>query len=412
MGSQNEAGASQTKVHVLGGLPAPRALLLTGNLGLGHHMVTGVVADSFNRMGWRTEVADCMSLLGPWSSRLGDGVFRCLIGLPTVYDGIHFSHFRTGSSLAGLMDRLATQRLVPALSEYLAERDFDVVVATFATGASSIARLSATLDDRSRPATVALCTDVSPHSLWVRSGIDLFLVTSESAAAAIRRYSPRANVTVVPAPVRSGFYEAPSQADARAELGIGRADRCVLLMGGGWGLGPLGRTARLLAEREVTVLAVAGQNVRLADLLRKEALRHSRVRSFGYTEEVPKLMAAADLVLTTPGATTCSEARVIGRPLLLLDVIPGHGRDNIQRELELGSADVCDPDPYRLTANVLAVLDRTAGKHPVRDSRDRFSEEFAEALASIGIERVSTRHQVRDHGRRPRPSSNLREIDA
>lgn len=414
MGNLHEVGEPTAKVRVLGGSSAPTALLLTGNLGLGHHMVTEVVADSFGRMGWRTEVVDCMSLLGSWNSRLGDSVFRHLIGLPTLYDGIHFSHFRTGSWLARLMDRLATQRLVPRLSEYLAERDFDIVVATFATGASSIARL-VRLSDGRIPATVVLCTDVTPHSLWVRagvdSGIDLFLVTSESAAAAIRRYSPRASVAVVPPPVRSAFYEAPSQAVARAELGIDGGDRCVLLMGGGWGLGPLAQTARLLAERGVTVLAVAGQNTRLANLLRREALRHSRIRSFGFTHEIPKLMAAADLVLTTPGATTCSEARVIGRPLLLLDVIPGHGRDNIQRELELGSADVCDPDPYRLTASVLAVLDRRAGAHAARTSRDGFSREFAESLMSIGIERVVAGHRARRHGRQLRPGGILREID-
>lgn len=360
-------------------------------------MVTNVVADSFDRMGWSTEVVDCMSLLGSWSARLGDGVFRGLIGLPTLYDGIHFAHFRTGSRLARLMDRLATQRLLPRLSECLADRDFDVVLATFATGASAIAGL-ARPGEGHRPATVVLCTDASPHSLWVRSGVDLFLVTSESAAAAVRRYSPRACLAVVPPPVRPAFYAAPSQADARAELGIDGDDRCVLLMGGGWGLGPLAQTARLLAERDVTVLAVAGHNARLANILGKEALDHPRIRSIGFTDQVPTLMAAADLVLTTPGATTCSEARVVGRPLLLLDVIPGHGRDNIQRELELGHADVCDPDPYRLTASAVAVLDRTAGTPASGITSDRFGPELAKSLISIGIERVP-------------PDGSLREID-
>lgn len=389
--------------------PSPAALLLTGDLGLGHHMVTEVVADSFHQMGWRTEVLDCMSLLGAWRSRLGDGVFRRLIGLPTLYDGIHFSHFRTGSRAARLMDRLATSRLVPALSQYLAGRRFDVVVATFATGASAIARLLGDQDVHSRPATVVLCTDATPHSLWVRPGIDVFLVTSESAVAAVHRYSPRARVAVVPTPVRSAFYEAPARSEARDELGIGPADRCVLLMGGGWGLGPLAQSARLLAQRDVTVLAVAGRNERLGQVLSREARRQERIRSFGYTEEIPKLMAACDLVLTTPGATTCSEARVVGRPLLLLDVIPGHGRDNIQRELEIGSAEVCDPDPYRLTDGVMAALERTAGQHAVRAPRDRFSREFAGSLASIGVDRGVGRHKPRSHG--TPPTATLKEID-
>ena len=58
---------------------------------------------------------------------------------------------------------------------------------------------------------------------------------------------------------------------------------------------------------------------------------------FGFTDRIPELMAAADLVITSSG-DTCAEARAVGRPLLLLDLVPGHGRDNLQHELELGDA--------------------------------------------------------------------------
>jgi len=58
-------------------------------------------------------------------------------------------------------------------------------------------------------------------------------------------------------------------------------------------------------------------------------------------------MAAADLVITSSG-DTCSEARVIGRHLLLLDVVPGHGRENLQHELSRGSADVTSAEPNAL----------------------------------------------------------------
>jgi processive 1,2-diacylglycerol beta-glucosyltransferase len=409
--SEDQSPQPLSRVRPLEGGHTPTALLLTGTLGLGHHMVTGVVADSFKRMGWKTDMVDCMSLLGPWESRLGDTIFRRLMQLPTLYDGIHFAHFRTGSWLARLTDRMATKQLVPALAEHLAGRQFDIMVATFATGASAVAQLARTYGPGSRPATLVLCTDVTPHSLWVWEGIDLFMVTTDSAAAAVRRYLPNAQIAVVPPPVRPAFYEAPSQAEARAELGIDRSDRCVLLMGGGWGLGPIEQTARLLAQRGVTVLAVAGQNDGLAKVLTTAAAQDARIRAFGYTEEIPKLMAAADLVMTTPGATTCSEARVIGRPLLLLDVIPGHGRDNVQRELELGFADVCDPDPYRLTANVLGALERNSVHYHARPPDDTFAQEFAEGLASMGIHRGSVHHRTRSLGRRQHLSGRLKEVD-
>ena len=108
-------------------------------------------------------------------------------------------------------------------------------------------------------------------------------------------------------------------------------------MGGGWGLGPLAETAEALAEQGVVVRSSPATTSSWPLVLDQVARRQPRVLPFRFTDQIPTLMAAADLVLTTPGATTCSEARVVNRPLLLLDVMPGHGRDNMQHELELGA---------------------------------------------------------------------------
>ena len=372
----------------------PRALVLTGSLGMGHHVVTEVVADGLEQMGWSTGVFDCMSMLGRLSGKTGDWVFRRITATPTLYDGVHFSHFRTGSRLAALVDWGATKRLVPALSDHLAAEPADLLVSTFATGASAIAKLATDGGMASPPATVALCTDVCMHSLWVRDGINLFLVTSEAAAASVRRYVPRAPIAIVPAPVRNEFHQAPTQAEARAALGIDGEARCALVMGGGWGLGPLAETAEALAEEGVVVPVVAGHNEQLALVLEQVARRQPRVLPFRFTDQIPTLMAAADLVLTTPGATTCSEARVVNRPLLLLDVMPGHGRDNIQHELEIGAADVCDADPKRLVQCALGALERSAPPAASRPGADHFAEEFANALAMVGIVPGMSQHEL------------------
>lgn len=363
----------------------PRALVLTGDVGMGHHVVTEVVAESLERMGWSAAVLDCMALLGRVNARAGDWVFRRLTAVPSLYDAAHFAHFRTGSRLARAMDRAATNRLVPALAAHFADQPAEVVVSTFATGASAIAKLQRLPGEWPRPATVALCTDVCPHSLWVQDGLHLFLVTSPAAAAGVRRYAPQAPIAVVPPPVRPEFHRAPSQVDARRTLGIAPDSRCALVMGGGWGLGPLAEMAETLAARGVTVLAVAGRNDKMASALAAVAERQPLVVPFGFTDQVPTLMAASDLVLTTPGATTCSEARVVGRPLMLLDVMPGHGRDNVQHELELGEADVCDPDPSRLVECVLGALERAAPGRGRQPAQDRFGNELADALAMVGI---------------------------
>jgi UDP-N-acetylglucosamine:LPS N-acetylglucosamine transferase len=133
----------------------------------------------------------------------------------------------------------------------------------------------------------------------------------------------------------------------------------------------------------VHVLAVAGRNVRLERRLRAVALRQPRVRAFGFSNAIPALMAASDLVITSSG-DTCSEARTVGRALLLLDVVPGHGRDNLQHELELGNAAVTSPRPADLVRSALATLERIkpAPAGPVR-SLAQWETAFGSALATV-----------------------------
>jgi processive 1,2-diacylglycerol beta-glucosyltransferase len=360
-----------------------RAIILSGSLGSGHDVIAEAVTSSLARLGWESRTLDCMGLLGRRAGQAGDWVFRRLTAMPGVYDGLHFAHLRQGSRLARAMDAAATSRLVPALEAELRREPAGLMIAVFATGASAAARLTEPDNGCRR---VVLCADAAPHSLWVCDGIDLFLVTSAAAAASVRRYVPRAQVRVVPPPVRSAFHHRVPQAAARQPLGVPAYAPCVLLMGGGWGLGPLEQAARVLADAGVHVLAVAGRNRHLADRLEALARSSPRVHPFGFTERIVELMSASDVVVTLPGATTCAEARAVGRRLVLLDAMPGHGRENLLHELELGGADVCNQRPHDLAACVLAALNLARRRLPSGGRvAGEWDQAFAAALASIGL---------------------------
>jgi processive 1,2-diacylglycerol beta-glucosyltransferase len=359
------------------------AVLLGGPIGLGHEMMARSCAEVLERSGWRTRQLDSMSLLGPWHGGAGAALFHRLVAVPGLYDALHFAHLRTGSRLAELMDRAATARMVPALRAELEREPADLVISVFATGASAAAKLKAQTQGLR---TVVLCTDVAVHRLWVAEGTDLFLVTSPAAAASVRRYLPRAAVAVVPPSVRSAFYSAPTQEQARAALGVPAAGFCVLVMDSGWGFGPLVASVRALAEAGVQVLAVAGRDQRIERRFRELAARTPRITPFGYTDRIPELMAAADLVVALPGAVTCGEARVVGRQLLLLDVMPGHGRDNLLHELELGGAHACVPTPDGVTASALALRDCGLSHSPAGPPPPRWEPALVAALQRIGLD--------------------------
>ncbi len=160
---------------------------------------------------------------------------------------------------------------------------------------------------------------------------------------------------------------------------------CVLLMAGGWGLGPLAETAEALAGAGYWVLAVAGLNDVLRRRLDATADRYPTVRPFGLTDRVPELMAAADAVVTSPGQT-CHEARVVGRWLVILDVVPGHGRENALHELEQGGALACSPDPASVVGAV-RVMFAEQPEHPPWpvETAAAWEKHFAGALAGAGV---------------------------
>jgi UDP-N-acetylglucosamine:LPS N-acetylglucosamine transferase len=359
-----------------------QALILSGRFGKGHDTVAEACAVALAPLGFESRIVDSIELLGDRGGNLGERVFRAVLGRPAIYDAFHFGQLRPGGGVARRLDELSLRVMWPRFLDVCAQAPPALIVSVFATGAAAAARYKQAHPD---VATVVFISDAYAHAMWVHAGTDLFAVPSAASEAAVRRYLPRANVRLVTQPTRPAFYAAPSRDEARRQLGVPHDARCVLLMSGAWGVGPMADCAAALARRGVWVLAVAGSNAQLEQLLRDAAGRDRRVVPFGYTDRIPELMAAADLVVSASG-DTCREARVMGRPLLLLDVLPGHGRENVIHELELGNARIATPMPGPLVEAVEAYLDDADALvvAPVA-SPEKWEDEFRDALASIGV---------------------------
>ena len=119
-------------------------------------------------------------------------------------------------------------------------------------------------------------------------------------------------------------------------------DPIVLVMGGGMGSAPLDAIVESLelCRFPLQVLAVAGHNRAL-----RQALEHLRRRVtfdlhvFGWTDNMPELMAAADLLITKPGGLTTAEALATGLPMIVTHPIPGPEERHV-RYLERNGAAV------------------------------------------------------------------------
>lgn len=362
---------------------AGRAVLLSGSIGSGHDTLAAACAGSLEARGWHTDTLDSMALLGRRGpAAIGDWVFRRLLSIPPIYDAFHFNELRQHAGLARRIEATALRMLWPRLVDAVGDVPVDLMMSVFSTGASAAGRWK---QDHPSTATVVFVPDQVAYGIWDPPGIDLFVVTSEATREWVRRFNPRSEAMVVTPPVRPEFYDAPSREAARDSLGIKPGCRTVLLMAGGWGLGPLVDIAARLADDGMCVMAVAGNNRSLAKDLTKLADDRPDVLAFGFTPRIAELMAAADVVITTPG-NTCHEARAVGRGMVLLDVVPGHGRGNLQHELEVGHATVSSADPDSVAATVASFLDDPAHE-PLESvgSPEQWEKDFDQVLDRLGL---------------------------
>lgn len=361
-----------------------RSLVLSGSIGSGHDSVSAACAEALESAGAEVDTLDCMAMLGDRNHRLGERVFRTILDWSPVYDAFHFSGLRAGARFTRTLDAEAAKRIVPAIEARLpAGADGGLLLGVFATGASAAARIARR---RHEWRAVVLCTDAAAHRMWVHDGIDRYLVSSPSVAATVRGYDPDADIVSLPPPVRQEFFNAPTQWEARAELGISESVPCVLLTAGGWGRGPLVEIACRLADAGVHVLALAGGNAaayrRLCDAAAElPGSPGRRISPIAVTDQMPLLMAAADVIVTAAGQA-CHEARVVQRPLVLLDVVAGHGRENLLLELTKGGATASTGDPETVAKLACSVIDH--GVSPADDWPVTSAEEWHKLfLASI-----------------------------
>ncbi|MET0543272.1 MAG: glycosyltransferase [Variovorax sp.] len=190
-------------------------------------------------------------------------------------------------------------------------------------------------------------TDYDLHNMWIVPGMAGYLAATDEVAFRMRARGLAADrIHVTGIPVMPAFAEpAALSREASVEwLGLDPARRVILMASGGAGVGDLPRAVERLLPLEgpgmdFQVVAVAGRNAAAHEALQALA-RHAsgRLVAIGFTGEMQKLMAAADLVVTKPGGLTISECLALGKPMLLVSPIPGQEEHNAGFLLEEGAA--------------------------------------------------------------------------
>jgi len=282
------------------------------------------------------------------------------------------------------------------LRRWISDWSPDVIVTTYPLG--SVVLGTERQRGRIKIPVVTFVTDFAVHPLWVHPGVDLNLCVHEQSAEVAARRTGKPSFARGPL-ISDRFRSAlPARDEARRSLGLGDDERAALVVAGAWGIGDITETFdAILATGRYTPVAVCGNN---ASLARKLASRNQG-RVLGWTDEMPKLMAACDVLVQNAGGLTCMEAFAVGLPVVTFRPIPGHGRENAADMERAGVAPIAATDE-----DLAPALDRAtslAGRKMVAAGKAMFCGDPADeiiALADAAAERLSAKSGSRAE-RRP-----------
>jgi processive 1,2-diacylglycerol beta-glucosyltransferase len=204
-----------------------------------------------------------------------------------------------------------------------------------------------------RPLAVSVVTDFEAHALWMDVCVDLYCVAAEETKARlVARGAAEEDIVVTGIPISAKFSRKLDAKAVRRTLGL-RDDLPVLLVpSGGFGMGPVGEILAELdkVERPFQSVVVTGRNQELRRELAAQDRKHP-TQVLGFVTNMHELMAVADLIITKPGGLTSSEALAMGKPLFILNPIPGQEAANSDFLLEHGAAakvNRVEDLPYRI----------------------------------------------------------------
>jgi processive 1,2-diacylglycerol beta-glucosyltransferase len=203
------------------------------------------------------------------------------------------------------------------------------------------------------PFVVSIVTDFEAHALWMNDCVDLYCVAAEETKARlVARGAAPEKVLPTGIPISSRFLATPDALAVRQKLGLRDDQPILLVLSGGFGMGPV---AEILTELDKVAqpfqtVVVTGRN---EDLRRQLAAcdRKHPTHVLGFASNMHELMATSDLIITKPGGLTSSEAMALGKPLFILNPIPGQEAANSDFLLERGAANKAnrvEDLPYRI----------------------------------------------------------------
>src|SRR6202020_957093 len=349
--------------------PGPRrVLILSADVGEGHAAAARALAAQLGEAEQPTEVTviDGLAAMGRVLKPVVEDGYRVQLRfIPWTYTLVYglLNHVRPVRAIA---TRLLCWLGSRPLSRAIAEHDPDVVVSTYPAVTVVLARLRR--HGEVTCPTVATITDLTGLFFWAQPGIDMHMVMYGESLSSVEEIAGHDSVRLVQPLISGEFLRQRSPVEARRALGLPQDGKMVVVSGGGWGVGDVEGAVRefIRVPEASSIVCLAGRNEQLAGKLRRTFASEPRVHVYEFTERMPELLAAADVLVHSTGGVTCLEAMAAGTPVVSYGLPVGHARVNTRAMAAL--------DLVRLANDTTELREHVQASFAVRDETQPATE--------------------------------------
>ena len=326
-----------------------KILLLAERFGHGHLKAAQNLQKAFLELNpsLKIEVLSTLGLIGPKIEKFAADLYlKILTHTPEIWGFLYEKgHDKEKDHLRWVVALLYKKKLKEIIKDYQP----DGIINTHAFPAVA-------LDYLGYKNYATVITDYDYHAFWLTKNTRFYYVAAEEIREKLiaKGFSAEEVLAYGP-PIDPIFGRELDGEVILKKHGINKNRKVIVIMGGGLGLGPVYKTAELLTaeQQDWAVIALCGYNQKLYRELK--ALGRKNLIPVPFTSKVPEYLAAASLVITKPGGLSTAEALALGKPLIILNPLPGQEQRNAEFLQKKGAA-LYVKDVSELIPAVLKVL--------------------------------------------------------